>query len=59
MKKVNIGDPEFEYDSDDPDGFRAGMVRVGPGLGAQKLGLSVYEILGGQSLCPYHFEYGE
>ena len=59
MKKVNIGEPDFEYDPDDPEGFRAGMLRPGPGLGAEKLGLSVYEIPGGQSLCPYHFEYAE
>ncbi|MCB0875541.1 MAG: cupin domain-containing protein [Solirubrobacterales bacterium] len=59
MKKVNIGAPGFEYDEGDPEGFRAGMFRPGPGLGAAKLGLSVYEIPPGQSLCPYHFEYGE
>lgn len=59
MKKVNIGDPDFGYDPDDPEGFRAGMLRPGPDLGATKLGLSVYEIPGGQSLCPYHFEYAE
>lgn len=59
MKKVNIGDPRFDYDGDDPEGFRAGMLRPGPELGAERLGLSVYEIPAGQSLCPYHFEYSE
>ena len=59
MKKVNIGAPGFEYDPEDPEGFRSGLFRPGSGLGAEKLGLSVYEIPAGQSLCPYHFEYGE
>jgi uncharacterized cupin superfamily protein len=35
------------------------MLRPGPGLGATKTGLSVYEIPPGQSLCPYHYEHGE
>jgi uncharacterized cupin superfamily protein len=59
VKKVNIGAPGFEYDREDPDGFRSGLFRPGPGLGAERLGLSVYEIPAGQSLCPYHYEYGE
>ena len=59
MKKVNIANPEFEYDDDDPEGFRSGMVRPGPGLGAKQMGASVYEIPPGQALCPYHYEYAE
>ena len=59
MKKVNIRAPGFEYDTGDPDGFRSGLFRTGPELGAERLGLSVYEIPAGQSLCPYHYEYGE
>jgi uncharacterized cupin superfamily protein len=58
MRRINIGDPEFGYD-DDPDGFRTGMVRPGPELGAKESGMSVYEIPPGQAVCPYHYEYGE
>ena len=59
MKRVNIGEPEFGYDPDDPEGFRSGMYRVRDELDQGLLGLSVYEIPPGQSLCPYHYEYGE
>ena len=59
MARVNIADPEFTYDPDDPDGFRAGMFRFGPRLGAERTGASVYELPPGQAVCPYHYEYGE
>lgn len=59
MKKVNIHDPEFVWDEADPDGFRAGMARLGGPLGAQETGLSVYELPPGQAVCPYHYECGE
>jgi uncharacterized cupin superfamily protein len=59
MPPLNIADPQFAYDSDDPDGFRAGMLRMGPQLGAQRTGASIYELPPGQALCPYHYEYGE
>ncbi len=59
MKRINIGNPEFTYDGDDPEGFRSGMHRVGPALGAGQLGTSVYELPPGQAICPYHYEYAE
>ena len=59
MQRVNIGEPVFEYDDDDPDGFRAGMFRFGKLLNARQLGTTVYELPPGQSICPYHYEYGE
>jgi uncharacterized cupin superfamily protein len=59
MNRINIANPAFEYDDDDPEGFRSGMVRVGKRLGAKQTGTSVYEIPPGQALCPYHYEYGE
>jgi uncharacterized cupin superfamily protein len=59
MQRVNIGAPVFEYDDEDPDGFRAGMFRFGKLLNARQLGTSVYELPPGQSICPYHYEYGE
>lgn len=59
MHKVNIAGPEFTYDADDPPGFRAGMFRFGPLLGAKQMGASVYELPPGEALCPYHYEYAE
>jgi uncharacterized cupin superfamily protein len=59
MRRVNIASPELTFDADDPDGFRAGMFRFGPLLGATKTGASVYDLPPGQAICPYHYEYGE
>ena len=59
MKILNIEAPEFVYDAEDPEGFRAGMLRAGPLLDGRQLGASVYELPPGQAICPYHYEYGE
>jgi uncharacterized cupin superfamily protein len=59
MQRVNIREPKFHYDDNDPDGFRPGMFRFGKLLDAQKLGTSIYELPPSQSICPYHYEYGE
>src|SRR5947209_197768 len=59
MRKVSIASPEFTYDPEDPDGFRSGLFRFGPLVAATETGASVYELPPGQSICPYHYEYGE
>lgn len=59
MRPINIAAPEFEYDPEDPDGYRAGMVRLGEALGAKESGATVYELAPGQAVCPYHYEVGE
>jgi uncharacterized cupin superfamily protein len=59
VRRVNIADPTFRYDADEPDGFRSGMFRFGRDLGAVETGMSVYELPPGQAVCPYHYEYGE
>jgi uncharacterized cupin superfamily protein len=59
MRRVSISDPTFKYDPDDADGFRAGMFRFGGDLGARQTGATVYDLPPGQSVCPYHYEYGE
>ena len=59
MRRVNLAGPSFEFDDDDPDGFRSGMFRMGGALGASATGASLYELPPGQALCPYHYEYGE
>jgi uncharacterized cupin superfamily protein len=59
VRRINISDPRFDYDAEDPEGFRSGMFRFGSLVGASRLGASVYELPPGQSICPYHYEYGE
>jgi uncharacterized cupin superfamily protein len=59
MRRSSIADLGFEYHPTDPEGFRSGVVRLGPQVGAQDSGASVYELPPGQAVCPYHYEYGE
>ena len=59
MQRANLNSLEVEYDDQDPEGYRAGMARFGPSIGAVKLGASLYELPPGQSICPYHYEYPE
>jgi uncharacterized cupin superfamily protein len=58
MDPVNVYNVELTRDDDDPKGYEAGYVRLGPLLGSEKLGASVYELEQGNSNCPYHYEYG-
>ena len=59
MRRFNLNAAQFEHDEDEPEGYRSGMDRFGPKLGATQLGGSVYELPQGQSICPYHYEYPE
>ncbi len=59
MKRFPLAEADYEYESDDPEGFRSGQARFGPGAGAEATGASAYELPPGQSVCPYHYEYGE
>ena len=59
MRRFNLLAAEPEYDDSAPEGYRAGMDRFGPKIGAAQLGGSVYELPPGQSICPYHYEYPE
>jgi uncharacterized cupin superfamily protein len=56
---VRLTEPELVADPDDPDGFRATRDRIGPRLGAERTGASLYEIPPGQAVCPYHYEHAE
>ena len=56
---VNLFDVELQHDEDDPPSYGTDYVRVGPLIGGEQLGLSVYGIGPGQSICPYHYECGE
>jgi uncharacterized cupin superfamily protein len=58
VSDVNLFDVELTADDDDPVGYNAHYRRIGPLIGAEQLGLSVYELPPGQSICPYHYEVG-
>jgi uncharacterized cupin superfamily protein len=59
VRRLSISDPSFDYDAADPEGFRSGRLQIGPEVGAEQTGASVYELPPGQAVCPYHYEYGE
>ena len=56
MRKFNVFDATTNYDSSDPEGYRAGGHRFGPKIDAARMGATVYELPPGQALCPYHYE---
>jgi uncharacterized cupin superfamily protein len=41
----------------EPPGYQVPAAKIGPLIGASALGLTVYELGPGQSICPYHYEY--
>ena len=43
----------------DPEGYRSGLAPVGDDAGGQQLAVKLYELLAGESVCPYHYEYEE
>ncbi len=59
MAVFNIfnGPLDVPPDPDDPPGYAGSAVRVGPVIGAKRLGMSIYELPPGQAICPYHFEW--
>jgi uncharacterized cupin superfamily protein len=58
MRRFNLHAAGAEYDEADPEGYRAGMARIGKAIGARQLGGTIYELPPGQSNCAYHYEYG-
>jgi uncharacterized cupin superfamily protein len=59
VHRVRLSDASFEYDPQDPAGFRSGAAELGPGLGAKDSAANLYELPPGEALCPYHYEYGQ
>jgi uncharacterized cupin superfamily protein len=59
VRRANLFSHELAYDEGDPPGYVAGYARLGPLLGATRLGATIYELPPGQSNCPYHYEYGD
>jgi uncharacterized cupin superfamily protein len=57
--RANLFDVEVARDEGDPPGYDTGYARIGPLVGASALGMSVYELPPGQSICPYHWEAGD
>ena len=59
MRRFNLFAAELQHDADDPEGYRTGYSRLGPGMGASMLAGTLYELPEGQSVCPYHYEHGD
>src|ERR687888_137579 len=59
MARFNLFKAKAPKDTTDPDGYHTGMARFGDRIGARLIGGSLYELPPGQSVCPYHFEYGD
>ena len=59
MSIANLFEVELTADEDEPPGYGATYARVGPQVGSEQLGLSVYELEPGLSICPYHYENAE
>ncbi|HEY5316426.1 MAG TPA: cupin domain-containing protein [Solirubrobacteraceae bacterium] len=53
---LNLYDVAVEGNPAYPPGYQSRMAELGPRLGAERLGASVYEIDPGDSAGPYHFE---
>lgn len=59
MNRISLAKSDVEFDPADPEGFKAGMLRPGPELGAKNSGATFYELPPGEALCPYHYEWAE
>jgi uncharacterized cupin superfamily protein len=56
---ANLFDTELDLDEGDPPGYHTAYKRLGPLVGGEKLGMTVFEISPGDSICPYHYEVTE
>ena len=54
----NVYEPHFD-EPREQEGFRAQRARVGQQVGANRIGLSVWDVPPGQAAYPYHFHLGE
>jgi uncharacterized cupin superfamily protein len=59
MQVLNLHTAELQHDDDDPAGYHAGYVRLGPAIGATTMAGTLYELPLGQANCPYHYESDE
>ncbi len=58
MESFNLFDGELDDERTEPAGFTWRATRLGPKLGAEKVGASLYELQPGETTFPYHYEYG-
>ena len=56
MRRINLLAPELDRSSE-RDGYRWRGARVGPAVGAEQIGASLYELGDGQRSFPYHFHH--
>jgi uncharacterized cupin superfamily protein len=59
MERLNIFTTDLQHDDDDPDGYHAGYLKLGPPIGAATMAGTIYELPAGQANCPYHYESDE
>jgi uncharacterized cupin superfamily protein len=59
LKKLNLSTAQPEYDDTDPEGYRAGQLKVAPLIGGTTMAGGYYEVPPGQANCPYHYESDE
>jgi len=58
VKSFNLFDGELDEERAEPAGFTWRAARLGPRLGAEKVGATLYELQPGERSFPYHYEYG-
>jgi uncharacterized cupin superfamily protein len=59
VKVANVFTLETEAsDPDDPPPYDGRYARLGEAIGSSRMGATIYELGPGQSICPYHYEYG-
>lgn len=58
MTRPNLGTPHFD-ELRDRDGFRVHRARIGQQAGAERLGLSLWELPAGEAAYPYHLHLAE
>ncbi len=51
------GETDIEPEGNEPAGYLCTAARLGPKLGASRLGMSIYDLPPGEAICPYHFEW--
>jgi uncharacterized cupin superfamily protein len=59
VERFNLHSATTEVDGDEPDGYRSSANRFGKQIGATTIGGTIYDLEPGQSVCPYHYEYGD
>src|SRR6185436_10535381 len=55
IRHANLAAIECEPRPRLPHGFRRSSTRIGAALGAERTGLSVYELPPGEAVSPYHY----